>query len=120
MDLFSPSEYTDSTYPKPNDAYPLHKRPNNETKPETTTASTGGDERPLILIVEDNTDIVTYISESLSDDYRIVAVANGAEGISQASRIFPDMIISDIMMPKLDGISMVKALKENPKPNTYR
>ncbi len=107
--------HTDSTYPEAERRLPSPQTANNETKPETTTASTGGDERPLILIVEDNTDIVTYISESLSDDYRIVAVANGAEGISQASRIFPDMIISDIMMPKLDGISMVKALKENPE-----
>lgn len=107
--------HTDSTYPEAERRLPSPQTANNETKPETTTASTGGDERPLILIVEDNTDIVTYISESLSDDYRIVAVADGAEGISQASRIFPDMIISDIMMPKLDGISMVKALKENPE-----
>lgn len=64
--------------------------------------------------MEDNVDIVNYISDSLADSYRTVAVPDGAEGLAKASEIFPDMIISDIMMPRMDGISMVRALKENP------
>ncbi len=101
--------------------YPQAERRNAATCVVKKEAEATGDrpssdeERPLILIVEDNTDIVDYISESISDDYRVVSVLDGAEGLNQASRIFPDMIISDIMMPKMDGISMVKALKENPE-----
>lgn len=106
--------HTDSTYPEAERRLPSPKTSKPEPKPEDASAAAGGgDERPLILIVEDNTDIVDYISESLADDYRIVAVPDGDEGLAQASRIFPDMIISDIMMPKMDGISMVKSLKEN-------
>lgn len=67
--------------------------------------------KPSILVVEDNVDIINYISEVLSDRYTVVPAYNGAEGLEKARRLQPDMIISDIMMPEMDGIAMAKALK---------
>lgn len=66
---------------------------------------------PLLLIVEDNADIRQYIAESLSEDYRIVQACNGREGRDKAIDTTPDLIVSDIMMPEMDGIEMTKVLK---------
>lgn len=71
------------------------------------------DERPLLLVVEDNADIRQYVQESLGEYYRIIQAADGLEGISAALEQIPDLIVSDIMMPVIDGISLVKRLKED-------
>ncbi len=68
-------------------------------------------ERPTVLVVEDNVDIINYINSSLESEYDVVSATNGSEGLAKARSILPDIIISDIMMPKMDGISMVRALK---------
>lgn len=69
------------------------------------------DVRPLLLIVEDNNDILQYVKESLGNDYRILEGSNGQEGLSLAFNQIPDIIVSDIMMPEMDGIEMTKRLK---------
>ena len=69
------------------------------------------DEKTIILIVEDNYDMREYIRESLGEDYYVEEAINGEEGIRKAVKIIPDLIISDIMMPKMDGIEMTKFLK---------
>ena len=81
----------------------------NEETPTADAASK--DERPLLLIVEDNTDIRQYIDESLNEDYRIIQASNGKEGRDLAFEQMPDLIVSDIMMPEMDGIEMTKILK---------
>ena len=67
--------------------------------------------KPSILVVEDNVDIINYISEVLSDRYTVVPAYNGAEGLEKARRLQPDMIISDIMMPEMDGLELCEHLK---------
>lgn len=69
--------------------------------------------RPLLLIVEDNSDIRQYIEDSLQEDYRILQACNGKEGKDLALAQMPDLIVSDIMMPEMDGIEMTKILKED-------
>ena len=71
------------------------------------------DARPLILVVEDNDDIRQYIDESLCEDYRIIQARNGKEGRDQAFQEMPSLIVSDIMMPEMDGIEMMKILKND-------
>lgn len=71
------------------------------------------DARPLILVVEDNDDIRQYIDESLCEDYRIIQARNGKEGRDQAFQEMPALIVSDIMMPEMDGIEMMKILKND-------
>ena len=70
-------------------------------------------QKPLLLIVEDNNDIRQYIEESLQEDYRILQGCNGKEGKDLALEQRPDLIVSDIMMPEMDGIIMTKLLKED-------
>lgn len=66
-----------------------------------------------ILAVEDNPDIRQYISDSLGDDFEVFTAANGWEGLKCVTENNPDIVISDIMMPELDGLQMCKKLKED-------
>ena len=71
------------------------------------------DERPLLLVVEDNADIRQYIADSMGDDYRILQAENGYEGTMLAMEQIPDIIVSDIMMPKMNGIELTRRVKED-------
>ncbi len=72
-------------------------------------------EQPLLLIIEDNEDVLTYIEKCLEDQYIIQTARNGQEGIEKALAIIPDIIISDVMMPKKDGFEVTQSLKQNTK-----
>ena len=111
---FTLSLKTDCTYP---DA--LHR--------QTTTASTDAvvhtdmpddsasitEDAPQILIVEDNDDIRHYMADSLSKTYKVWQAVNGLEGVKTAKDKIPDIIISDIMMPLMDGIELCKEIKND-------
>lgn len=112
---FTFSLKADRTYPEA-----LHKDDNqdlataeNAEENETTSKEPTEDIRPLLLIVEDNADIRLYIEESLHEDYRIIQACNGREGMELAFSKVPDIIVSDIMMPEMDGIKMTHILKED-------
>ena len=98
-------------------SYPnaLHKEDAKESENAASankeTAET--DERPLLLVVEDNDDIRTYIADSMCDDYRILQAADGQDGLNQAFAHIPDIIVSDIMMPKMDGIELTRMVKDD-------
>ena len=68
---------------------------------------------PLILIVEDNADLRAYISQSLALNFQILETGNGAEGLEKAREIIPDLVITDLMMPAMDGMEMCRSLKED-------
>lgn len=68
-------------------------------------------DKPLLLVVEDNNDLRNYIVESFSDIFRTIETKNGEEGISVAREHIPDIIITDIMMPKVDGLQLCNTLK---------
>ncbi len=70
---------------------------------------------PLILIVEDNDDLRLYIRTCLNDQYCIIEANNGLEGREKALEEIPDLIITDIMMPDLDGYELSSQLKNNEK-----
>ena len=70
-------------------------------------------EKRILLVVEDNPDICNYIVESFSDDFEVKTATNGEQGIEQALSCIPDIIVSDIMMPVMNGIVMCKVLKED-------
>ena len=70
---------------------------------------------PLILIVEDNADIRHLIRESLYPDYRVMEAADGAAGHRLAVENIPDLILSDLMMPKMDGVELCRKLKQENK-----
>lgn len=69
--------------------------------------------RLVILIVEDNKDILDYIADSFTDLYEVKTALNGKEGMEIALECIPDIIVSDIMMPVMDGITLCKQLKND-------
>ena len=73
------------------------------------------DKKPTILIVEDNPDLQFYLKAELSNDFHIITEDNGLDGLNTAVFQIPDLIVSDVMMPKLDGNKMCKQLKTNDK-----
>ncbi len=66
-----------------------------------------------ILVVEDNEELRKFLCVELATAYQVLEAANGAEGIMQAQRHVPDLIISDVMMPHTDGLVMLQTLKSN-------
>ncbi len=66
---------------------------------------------PLLLVVEDNADLRTYIRNIFQDRYRIIEASNGEEGLQMALETIPDLIVSDWMMPKMDGVQLCHQLK---------
>ena len=65
-----------------------------------------------VLIIEDNTELRSFLNDILSGTYKVIEATNGQEGLEQALQYIPDFIISDVMMPVMDGLDMVKAIKE--------
>jgi DNA-binding response OmpR family regulator len=71
------------------------------------------DEKPLILIVEDDEDIRAYISTFLKDSYNVITAVNGKTGVKKALKNIPDLIVSDVMMPQVNGFELCNTLKQN-------
>jgi len=68
-----------------------------------------------ILVVEDNFDMRNYIVGHISKDYNIVEAVNGKDGLSKVTENIPDLIISDLMMPEMDGVQFLKEIRNNSK-----
>jgi signal transduction histidine kinase len=68
---------------------------------------------PLILVVEDNPDMTDFVASTLSRSYRVIKAADGREGLDKALLLRPDLIISDIMMPRMNGEEMVRELRKH-------
>lgn len=67
--------------------------------------------KPSVLIIDDNEDIRSYVHTLLHTDYTVIEAADGSEGIRKAMKYVPDLIISDVMMPGIDGIECCRRLK---------
>jgi signal transduction histidine kinase/ligand-binding sensor domain-containing protein/CheY-like chemotaxis protein/AraC-like DNA-binding protein len=70
-------------------------------------------EAPLLLLVEDNDDLRAFLQKQLSERYRVEVAMDGSAGLAKALQLMPDVIVSDIMMPVMDGIQMLDKLKNN-------
>lgn len=81
--------------------------------PEDVLPESGNAEasKGLMLLVEDNAELRTFLRSIFSSEYRIVEAADGMEGLSKALKFLPDIIISDVMMPEKDGIAMTRELR---------
>jgi DNA-binding response OmpR family regulator len=98
---------------------PIQNALNDNYYPELTdneiVTSVFSGKTPLVLFVEDNLDLRKYVSGQLSREYTILEAKNGQEGLNIALEKIPDLIITDIMMPEMDGISLTKSLREDDK-----
>lgn len=69
------------------------------------------EEKPVVLVIDDNKDIRQLVSEVMNDDYNVITAGDGKEGIRKATRYVPDLIICDVMMPGMDGMECCVRLK---------
>jgi len=69
--------------------------------------------KPLILIIDDNTDMIDLIRISLAHKYNFITAENGEEGLQKVVSFLPELVISDVMMPVMDGLTFCKKIKEN-------
>lgn len=76
--------------------------------------SQSGD-KEIILIVEDNPDVRAYMREQIENDYKVIEASNGEEGIIKAKVNIPDIIITDVMMPKIDGYKFSREIRKDEK-----
>jgi signal transduction histidine kinase/ligand-binding sensor domain-containing protein/DNA-binding response OmpR family regulator len=76
-----------------------------------TRSGTSSNTKPLLLVVEDNLELRDYVKECMADSYRVIEAANGSAGVEQAMQNVPDLIISDIMMPQMNGMDLCGILK---------
>lgn len=70
-------------------------------------------DKPSILIVEDNSELRLFLKTVLEKEFRIIEASNGREGLNHAFESIPDIIISDVMMPEMNGVQMTTALKDD-------
>lgn len=68
-----------------------------------------------VLIVDDSEDFLTFMTEALSDTYKVTTATNGKDALHQINKEKPDIILSDVMMPEMDGNELCRAVRENPK-----
>lgn len=75
--------------------------------------ATDGRPNPTVLVVEDQRDVRAYIRAKLATDYEVVEARDGTEGLDQATQLMPDLMISDVMMPGMDGFDLCKKVKSD-------
>ena len=73
----------------------------------------GHKDTSVVLVVEDNVDMRAYLKEHLVSSYRVVEAGDGVAGLEAARKVLPDLVISDIMMPRMDGIDLCRALRQD-------
>jgi len=70
-------------------------------------------DKTIVLVVEDHPDVREFIRDALNAVYHVEEAANGEQGLRKAGKLIPDLIISDIMMPKMDGYELTKKLRQD-------
>jgi signal transduction histidine kinase/ligand-binding sensor domain-containing protein/DNA-binding response OmpR family regulator len=68
-----------------------------------------------VLVVDDNADVRAYVKQHLVPRYRVIVALNGEQGLEIARRLLPDLVLSDVMMPEMDGYALCRALKTDPE-----
>ncbi|MEM1116736.1 MAG: ATP-binding protein [Bacteroidota bacterium] len=79
--------------------------------PEAAPLPEAADDRPTVLLVEDNADLRAFIRGHLTERYRVIEAADGQAGLEAARAHGPDLVLSDVMMPEMSGVDLTRALK---------
>lgn len=101
--------------PEPVQAPTPEYSPVAQTDDREESEAGGRDRRPFVLVVEDNPDMSAFIAAVLSASCRVVQAGDGVAGLQMALERLPDLIVSDVMMPGMDGEQLVHALREHPE-----
>jgi signal transduction histidine kinase len=87
--------------------------------PEASSTHHGVNQRPgkggRVLVADDNTDMRDYLRRLLCAEYEVATVANGQEALTAALESPPDLVLSDVMMPVLDGFALLRGLRSHPE-----
>lgn len=111
---FNPEDFAAAPAPLPDHATAAEP----ETVPHATppnTASTLPEDTETVLVIDDNADVRAYIQRCLQATYHVLTAEDGAAGLALAQTALPDLIISDVMMPEMDGYALTTALKADPR-----
>ncbi len=68
-------------------------------------------DKPIVLVIDDNSDIRSMVGQLLNNEYNIITASNGKEGVRMAAHYVPDLIICDVMMPVMDGMECCRRIK---------
>ena len=78
-------------------------------------ATAPADDRPLVLVADDNADMREYLASLLAEEYRVETASDGAIALERARALVPDLVLTDVMMPELDGFGLLAALHADPR-----
>ncbi len=106
-----PEQIRETAEGKASEGYFVDQPLAKEIEEETTTPA--AHDHPLILVVEDHADMRHYIRSILQSHYQVIEAANGKEGMQRAKALLPDLILSDVMMPYMDGYQLCEKIKTN-------
>jgi DNA-binding response OmpR family regulator/nitrogen-specific signal transduction histidine kinase len=84
-----------------------------EAQDETAKSDKAARKKPVILIVDDNEDIRFYLKDNLRRSYTVYEAVNGAEGWEKTRQHHPDLVVSDVMMPVMDGLELCRKIKHD-------
>ena len=84
---------------------------------EENGKNNGHDAKPLLLVVEDHIDLRKFICTCLGDEYEFLEAGNGKEGLQLATDQLPSLVLSDVMMPEMDGVEMCNKIKQDHRTN---
>lgn len=110
---FVVSLLTDNIYPNALHADSPQQAKAGNQDPIMSASEASENSKPILLVVEDNEDIRQYIAEAFSEAFEVMTAVNGEQGKQAALTHIPDIIVSDIMMPVMDGTLMCRQLKED-------
>jgi len=85
----------------------------NNSEIELEVTNDTGRNKKTVLIVEDNSELRNYLKNELKEDYKVKMAINGKEGLQMAIKFIPDLVISDVMMPIMDGFEMCNNIKKD-------
>lgn len=85
----------------------------NRSADPVTETEIGSSGKPIIVVAEDNADVADLLCTQLEPFYEVVATHDGREALARAGEIIPDLIITDVMMPHMDGMALCRAIRDN-------
>lgn len=94
---------------------PLNTNNNSVENQKLTESNAADTKKEIILVVEDNEDVRNYVGQILEPNYLILTAQNGEQGFLVAQNDIPDLIVSDVMMPEMDGFQFSKKIRNNEK-----
>lgn len=85
----------------------------NRSADPVTETEIGNSGKPIIVVAEDNADVADLLCTQLEPFYEVVAARDGVDALKRAGEIIPDLVITDVMMPNMDGMALARAIRAN-------